>query len=224
VSITVLIADDQPLMRSALRMSLAAEPDVRVVGEAADGLQAVQLARELRPDAVVMDIRMPKLDGVAATRQLTESRDGKPIHVLVITTFDLDEYVVEALRAGASGFLLKDVTPQELAHAVRVIAAGDALLAPAVTRQLLDRFARRLPPTGPQGLELLGNPTDRELAVLKLVARGYSNAEIGRVLHLAETTVKTHVGHLLSKLGLSDRVQLVVLAYESGLVQPGAIS
>jgi DNA-binding NarL/FixJ family response regulator len=223
MSITVLIADDQPLMRSALRMSLAPEPDLDVVGEAADGLQAVELARSLRPDVVVMDIRMPRLDGVAATRQLTEAHDGKPIHVLVITTFDLDEYIVEALRAGASGFLLKDVTPQELVHAVRVIAAGEALLSPAVTRQLLDRYARRLPPIGPQGLEMLGNPTEREVTVLKLVARGYSNAEIGRTLHLAETTVKTHVGHLLGKLGLTDRVQLVVLAYESGLVQPGEI-
>jgi DNA-binding NarL/FixJ family response regulator len=223
VSISVLIADDQPLMRSALRMSLAAEPDLRVVAEAADGLQAVQLARRLRPDIVVMDVRMPKLDGVAATRQLTEAHDGKRIRVLVITTFDLDEYIVEALRAGASGFLLKDVTPQELVHAVRVIAAGDALLSPAVTRQLLDRYARRLPPTGPQGLEMLGNPTEREVAVLKLVARGYSNAEIGRELHLAETTIKTHVGHLLAKLGLTDRVHLVILAYESGLVWPGAV-
>jgi DNA-binding NarL/FixJ family response regulator len=224
VSITVLIADDQPLMRSALRMSLAAEPDLRVVGEAADGVRAVQLALKLRPDVVVMDVRMPNMDGVAATRQLTGPPGGKPIRVLVITTFDLDEYIVEALRAGASGFLLKDVTPHELAHAVRVVAAGDALLAPAVTRQLLELYARRLPPIGPQGLELLGNPTEREVAVLKLVARGYSNAQIGRALHLAETTVKTHVGHLLGKLGLTDRVQLVVLAYESGLVQPGVIN
>ena len=223
MSISLLIADDQPLMRSALRMSLTAEPDLNVVGEAADGLEAIQLGRQLRPDVVVMDIRMPRLDGVAATRELTEPDDGKPIHVLVITTFDLDEYVVEALRAGASGFLLKDVTPEELVHAVRVIAAGDALLAPAVTRKLLDRYARRLPPAGPQGLEMLGNPTEREVTVLKLIARGYSNAEIGRALHLAETTVKTHVGHLLGKHGLTDRVQLVVLAYESGLVQPGAI-
>jgi DNA-binding NarL/FixJ family response regulator len=172
---------------------------------------------------VVMDIRMPNLDGVAATRRLTSLGEGKPVRVLAITTFDLDEYVVEALRAGASGFLLKDVTSEELVHAVRVVAADNALLAPSVTRRLLDRYARRLPPATPQGLELLGNPTDRELAVLKLVARGHSNAEIGRALQLAETTVKTHVGHLLAKLGVTDRVQLVVLAYESGLVQPGAI-
>lgn len=225
MSITVLVADDQPLMRAALRMSITAEPDLAVVAEAVDGLQAVQLAEQLRPDVVVMDIRMPKLDGVAATRQLVALGDGKPVSVLVITTFNLDEYVVEALRAGASGFLLKDATPQELVHAVRVVAAGDALLAPTVTRQLLDRYARRLPSsTGPQGLEMLGNPTERELTVLRLVARGYSNVEIGQRLHVAETTVKTHVSHLLGKLGLTDRVQLVVLAYESGLVQPGMIS
>ncbi len=223
MSITVLIADDQPLMRAALRMSLAAEPDLVVVGEAADGLEAVELAERLQPDLVVMDIRMPNLDGVAATRRLTAPERGQPVKVLAITTFDLDEYVVEALRAGASGFLLKDATPEELVHAVRVVAAGNALLAPTVTRRLLDRYAHRLPPVKPERPELLASLTARELAVLKLVARGYSNADIGRALHLAETTVKTHVGHLLAKLGLTDRVQLVVLAYESGLVQPGVI-
>jgi DNA-binding NarL/FixJ family response regulator len=223
VTIEVLIADDHPLMRAAMRMTLTAEPDLKVVGEAADGLQAVRLAQRLRPHVVVMDIRMPTLDGVAATGYLTAPEQGRPVKVLVMTSFHLDEYVVEALRAGASGFLLKDVTAEELVHAVRVVAADNALLAPSVTRRLLDQYARRLPPAAPQGLELLRNPTERELAVLKLVARGHSNAEIGRALQLAETTVKTHVGHLLAKLGVTDRVQLVVLAYESGLVQPGAI-
>lgn len=223
MTIHVLIADDHPLMRAAMRMTLTAEPDLEVVGEAADGLTAVQLAQQLRPHVAVMDIRMPILDGVAATGCLTDAEQGRPVKVLVITSFHLDEYVVEALRAGASGFLLKDVTSEELVHAVRVVAADNALLAPSVTKRLLDRYARRLPPATPQGLELLGNPTERELAVLKLVAQGHSNAEIGRALQLAETTVKTHVGHLLAKLGVSDRVQLVVLAYESGLVQPGAI-
>ena len=223
MTIQVLIADDHPLMRAAMRMTLTAEPDLEVVGEAADGLTAVHLARQLRPHVAIMDIRMPILDGVAATECLTDPEQGRPVKVLVITSFHLDEYVVEALRAGASGFLLKDVTSEELVRAVRVVAADNALLAPSVTKRLLDRYARRLPPATPQGLELLGNPTERELAVLKLVARGHSNAEIGRALQLAETTVKTHVGHLLAKLGVTDRVQLVVLAYESGLVQPGAI-
>ena len=223
MTIQVLIADDHPLMRAAMRMTLTAEPDLEVVGEAADGLTAVQLARQLRPHVAIMDIRMPILDGVAATECLTDPEQGRPVKVLVITSFHLDEYVVEALRAGASGFLLKDVTSEELVRAVRVVAADNALLAPSVTKRLLDRYARRLPPATPQGLELLGNPTERELAVLKLVARGHSNAEIGRALQLAETTVKTHVGHLLAKVGVADRVQLVVLAYESGLVQPGAI-
>ena len=223
MGITLLIADDQPLMRAALCMILAAEPDLEVVGEAADGLQAVLLAQQLRPDVVVMDIRMPVLDGIAATRRLTAQGGDEPAKVLALTTFDLDEYVVEALRAGASGFLLKDATAEELVHAVRVIAAGDALLAPAVTRRLLDRYARRLPPATSGESEVLAGTTKRELAVLRLVARGYSNAQIGQALHVAETTVKSHVGHLLAKLGLTDRVQLVVLAYESGLIQPGAI-
>ena len=223
MGITLLIADDQPLMRAALCMILAAEPDLEVVGEAADGLQAVLLAQQLRPDVVVMDIRMPVLDGIAATRRLTAQGGDEPAKVLALTTFDLDEYVVEALRAGASGFLLKDATAEELVHAVRVIAAGDALLAPAVTRRLLDRYARRLPPATSGESEVLAGTTKRELAVLRLVARGYSNAQIGQALHVAETTVKSHVGHLLAKLGLTGRVQLVVLAYESGLIQPGAI-
>jgi DNA-binding NarL/FixJ family response regulator len=223
VSITVLIADDQPLMRAALRMTLAGEPDIEVVGEAADGVEAVELAERLRPDVAVMDIRMPNLDGVAATRRLTSPGDCKPVKVLAITTFDLDEYVVEALRAGASGFLLKDATPDELVHAVRVIGAGNALLAPTVTKRLLDQYARRLPPATPPSVEMLDTLTNRELAVLNLLARGHSNAEVGQALHLAETTVKTHVAHLLAKLGLADRVHIVVFAYESGLVKPGTI-
>jgi DNA-binding NarL/FixJ family response regulator len=219
MSTTVLIADDQPLMRTALRMSLAAEPDFEVVGEAADGMQAIELAARLRPDVIVMDIRMPKLDGVAATRQLTESTGVAPPKILIITTFALDEYVVEALRAGASGFLLKDATSDELVHAVRVVAAGDALLAPGVTRRFLDQYARRLPPAvkGPSALDTI---TKRELAVLMLVANGLHNAAIARELHVAESSVKTHVGHLLAKLGKQDRVQLVIYAYETGLIVP----
>jgi DNA-binding NarL/FixJ family response regulator len=223
VTVSVLIADDQPLMRAALTMSLEAEPGFEVVGTAADGLEAIELAERLRPNVVVMDIRMPNLDGVAATRRLTAGTDGETVKVLIITTFDLDDYVVEALRAGASGFLLKDATADELVHAVRVIAAGNALLAPSVTRRLLDRYARRLPPSSPTRAGALRNLTNRERDVLLLVARGYSNAAIGKELHLAESSVKTHVSHLLTKLGLVDRVQLVVFAYENGLIQPGAI-
>ena len=223
MTISVLIADDQPLMRAALRMYLEAESDIDVVGEAGDGERAVALAEQLRPDVVVMDIRMPNLDGVEATRRLTTRGTGEAVKVLVITTFDLDDYVVEALRAGASGFLLKDATAEELVHAVRVVAAGDALLAPAVTRRLLDRYAHRLPPPTPPQSQPVKNLTNREHQVLALVTRGYSNSAIARELHLAESSVKTHVSHLLHKLGLTDRVQLVVFAYENGLVQPGAI-
>jgi DNA-binding NarL/FixJ family response regulator len=223
VTISVLIADDQPLMRAALRMYLEAESDIDVVGEAGDGEKAVALAEQLRPVVVVMDIRMPNLDGVEATRRLTTRNNGDSVRVLVITTFDLDDYVVEALRAGASGFLLKDATADELVHAVRVVAAGDALLAPAVTRRLLDRYAHRLPPPTPPRSQSVKNLTNREHQVLALVTRGYSNSAIARELHLAESSVKTHVSHLLHKLGLTDRVQLVVFAYENGLVQPGAI-
>ena len=204
-------------------MYLEAESDIDVVGEAGDGEKAVALAEQLRPVVVVMDIRMPNLDGVEATRRLTTRGTGEAVKVLVITTFDLDENVVEALRAGASGFLLKDATADELIHAVRVVAAGDALLAPAVTRRLLDQYAHRLPPPTPPQSQSVKNLTNREHQVLALVTRGYSNSAIARELHLAESSVKSHVSHLLHKLGLTDRVQLVVFAYENGLVQPGAI-
>jgi DNA-binding NarL/FixJ family response regulator len=223
MTISVLIADDQPLMRAALRMYLAAEDDIEVVDEAADGEQAVALAERLRPDVVVMDVRMPNLNGVEATRRLTTRDEGEPVKVLVITTFDLDDYVVEALRAGASGFLLKDATAEELVHAVRVVAAGNALLAPAVTKRLLDRYAHRLPSPSPPNARPLNGLTNRESQVLELVARGHSNAVIAAELHIAESSVKTHVSHLLNKLGMPDRVQLVVFAYENGLIQPGAI-
>jgi DNA-binding NarL/FixJ family response regulator len=219
----VLIADDQPLMRAGLRECLAGAPDFDVVGEASDGYQAVELARRLRPDVVLMDVRMPGLDGVAATRLLTAPRaDGGPVaRVLMLTTFDLDEYIVEGLRAGASGFLLKDASAEELVRAVRIVAAGEALLAPAVTRRLLDRYARYLPSPHSPSEDPVRGLTARELAVLRLVSRGLSNDEIAVRLHLARSSVKSHVSHLLGKLGRTDRVQLVVLAYESGLVRPG---
>jgi DNA-binding NarL/FixJ family response regulator len=220
VTITVVIADDQPLMRTALRMSLTAEPDIDVVGEAADGIEAVEFASRLAPDVVLMDIRMPRLDGVAATRQLTAVDVQPRPRVLIITTFALDEYVVEALRAGASGFLVKDATADEVVHAVRVVSAGNALLSPSVTRRLLDQYAQRLPPVTSDRDRADELITKRELAVLMLVARGLSNVAIGAKLHLAESSVKTHVGHLLAKLRLQDRVQLVIYAYETGLVVP----
>ncbi len=220
MSIRVLIADDQPLMRAALAMSLAAEPDIEVVAEAADGVEAIELSESLEPDLVVMDIRMPRVDGVAATWQLTHPGRGAPRKVLIITTFHLDDYVVEALRAGASGFLLKDATAAELVRAVRVVAAGDALLAPSVTKRLLDQYLRRLPVRAGPDPDPAKTITKRELAVLMLVAKGLSNAAIGAELYLAESSVKTHIGHLLAKLGQRDRVQLVIYAYETGLVVP----
>ena len=223
MTVTVLIADDHTLMRAAFRTCLAVEPDIEVVGEAGDGAEAVELVRRLRPDVVVMDIRMPHEDGVAATRELVRAERDRPAKVLVITAFDSEEYVVEALRAGASGFLLKDATQEELVRAVRVIAAGEALLAPVVTRRLLDRYAHRLPPAIPDDQRAIQHLTNREIAVLRLVATGLSNAEIGQTLHLAHSSVKTHVGHILAKLGLADRVQLVVYAYETGLIRPGVI-
>jgi DNA-binding NarL/FixJ family response regulator len=219
VTIRVLIADDQPLVRAGFRVILDAESDIDVVGEAADGLEAIELVGRLTPDVVCMDIRMPNLDGVEATRRLTAPGVEHVAKVLILTTFDLDEYVVEALRAGASGFLLKDVPAGELARAIRVVAAGDALLAPGITRRLLDLVATRLPPTTPPAS--VSDLTERELDVTRLVARGLSNAEIASELVVSETTVKTHVAHVLQKLGLRDRVQVVVFAYESGLVRPG---
>ena len=216
--IRLLVVDDRPLVRAGLRMVFEPERDVPIVGEAADGDEAVRLARELRPDVVLMDVRMPRRDGIQATRAiLADAREG-PVRVLVLTTFDHDEYVYEALHAGASGFLLKDAPPEALVAAVRAVAAGDALLAPGITRRLVEDFARRRPtPEPPPGLADL---TDRELEVFRLVAKGLSNGEIAHRLHVGESTVKTHVGHVLSKLELRDRVQAVVLAYESGLVEP----
>lgn len=210
--IKVLLADDQPLVRTGFRMILEAEPDIEVAGEAGDGADAVRQCRRLRPDVVVMDIRMPVQDGIAATREITAEGQAR---VLVLTTFHLDDYVLAALRAGASGFLLKDVEAVKLAEAVRVIATGNAIVDPAVTRRLLDQFAR-LPAPAPAARHLDGL-TGREAEVLALVARGLSNAEVAAGLGVTETTVKTHVHHLLTKLGARDRVQLVILAYDAGL-------
>jgi DNA-binding NarL/FixJ family response regulator len=218
----ILIADDQALVRAGFRMILEVEEDIEIVGEVSDGAQAVERARELRPDVVLMDIRMPEMDGIEATRLITSGEDDGVPKVLMLTTFDLNEYVYEALRAGASGFLLKDVPPEQLAAGIRVVAAGDALLAPAITKRLIQEFAAGRPaetPTPPASFEDL---TARELEVFKLIARGLSNAEIAAELVVSETTVKTHVARLLMKLSLRDRVQAVVLAYESGLVTPGA--
>ncbi|MYV97353.1 response regulator transcription factor [Streptomyces sp. SID3343] len=225
MTIRVILVDDQPLLRTGFRMILEAEPDIAVVGEAADGEQAVEQVRALQPDVVLMDIRMPRMDGVEATRRIAGSgREGESqARVLVLTTFDLDEYVVEALRAGASGFLLKDVPADDLVTAIRVIAEGEALLAPSITRRLLDMYAARLPSAEDPTPDTLAMLTEREVEVLRLVARGMSNAEIAAELYVSETTVKTHVGHVLTKLGLRDRVQAAVYAYESGLVRPGAI-
>jgi DNA-binding NarL/FixJ family response regulator len=218
--IRVVIADDQTLVRDGFRMILDAQEDIEVIGEAADGAGAVATVCELQPDVVLMDIRMPGRDGLDATRELVAT--GARARVLILTTFDLNEYVYEAMRAGASGFLLKDVPRAQLVAGVRTVAAGDALLAPAITRRLIEQFVQRPPasirPRPPQVEQLTG----RELEVLLLVARGLSNAEIAGRLVVSEATVKTHIAHALQKLGLRDRVQAVVFAYESGLIEPGA--
>jgi len=215
--IRVLIADDQALVRTGFRVILNAEPDLDVVGEAGDGLETIEATRVLRPDVVLMDVRMPNMDGIEATRRL--AAEQHPPRVLILTTFDLDEHVYEALRAGASGFLLKDAGADELLHAVRVIAGGQALLSPSITRRLIADYAQR-PPAREQPAAL-AELTPRELEVLRLLARGQSNGDIARQLVLGEATVKTHVARVFQKLDLHDRAQAVVLAYESGLVQPG---
>jgi DNA-binding NarL/FixJ family response regulator len=220
VSLGVLIADDQALVRAGFRMILEAEEDMEVVGEAADGREAVVEARRLRPDVVLMDVRMPDVDGIDATRRLLGD-DGSDAKVVMLTTFDMDEYVYDALRAGASGFLLKDVPPEQLVAGIRAVASGDALLAPSVTRRVIEEFVRRPPDSMRTAPPELAELTARELEVLKLMARGLANAEIAKELFVSETTVKTHVAHVLMKLKLRDRVQAVVFAYESGLVLPG---
>jgi len=220
VSTRVLIADDQALVRAGFRKLLESSPDIEVVGEAADGREAVDQARRLLPTVVLMDIRMPRLDGIEATRRLTSGGDAA--RVLILTTFGLDDYVYDALRAGASGFMLKDAPPEELLAAIEVVARGDALIAPAVTRSVIEEFVRRSPaPTPPA--PVLDELTAREREVLALLARGLSNAEIAERLVVSDGTVKTHVAHVLSKLGLRDRVQAVILAYESGVITPGQV-
>jgi DNA-binding NarL/FixJ family response regulator len=217
--VSVLIADDQALVRAGFRAILELQPDLNVVGEAVDGRDAIELTRRRRPDVVLMDIKMPDLDGLEATRRILANGDAATA-VLILTTFDLDEYVYEALRAGASGFLLKDAPPEQLIAAIHTLAAGEALIAPAITKRLIEQFARTAPRSGPStaALEAL---TARELEVLVLIARGLSNREIASALVLSEATVKTHVKRVLAKLGVRDRVHAVVLAYESALVTPG---
>jgi len=219
MAIRVLIVDDQALVRAGFRMILEAQPDLEVVGEAADGSAAIDAVRTLRPDVVLMDVRMPGVDGIEATRRLTEA--SVPGKIVILTTYDLDEYVFDALAAGASGFLLKHVPPEELVRGVRVAASGEALLAPSITKRLIEEFARQRAPVRASGTDLQ-TLTDREREVLTLLGRGLSNPEIARELKVGEATVKTHVAHVLDKLELRDRVQAVIFAYEIGLIKPGA--
>ncbi|MBD3940840.1 response regulator transcription factor [Microbacterium sp. NEAU-LLC] len=223
MTISVLIADDQAMVRAGFAALLDAQDDVRVVGQAADGAQAVALATRLNPDVVLMDVRMPELDGIAATRRiLGPSYPAAHVpRILMLTTFDIDDYVYDALEAGASGFLLKDALPEDLVHAVRVVAAGDALLAPSVTRRMIEHFAARRPRSG-SAAAALHELTEREREVLTLIGRGRSNGEIAAELFISEQTVKTHVGKVLAKLGARDRVQAVIFAYDAGLVEPAA--
>ena len=221
--IRVALVDDQGLFRAGIKMLVSSQDDLDFVGEAGDGREAIAMVAATKPDVVLMDIRMPVMDGIAATRRIVRDGIAPNARVLILTTFDADENVVEALRAGASGFLLKDVTPAGFVAAIKTIADGDALLAPAVTRRLLDRYADRLPPVNDERNAVLRDLTEREVEVLKLVGRGLSNREIAERLVLAEPTVKTHISHLFDKLELRDRAQAVVLAYEAGLIRPGSI-
>jgi DNA-binding NarL/FixJ family response regulator len=219
-TVRILIADDQALVRAGFKMILEAEEDILVIGEATDGQQAVEMTKRLKPDVVLMDIRMPELDGIEATRQVVANAKDDPVRVLMLTTFDLNEYVYEALRAGASGFLLKDTPPEQLVAGIRVVAEGEALLAPSITKRLIHEFAAAAP-AKQEPVPGIDELTPRELEVFRCVARGLSNAEIAEELVVSDTTVKTHVARLLMKLGVRDRVQAVVLAYESGVISPG---
>ncbi|MET8625627.1 response regulator transcription factor [Kitasatospora sp. NPDC004669] len=227
MTIRVMLVDDQELLRTGFRMILQSQGDIEIAAEAGDGVQALELLRHTPVDVILMDVRMPRLDGVQATRRICLAEDGSPLpnapHVLILTTFDLDEYAFAALKAGASGFLLKDVPPTELVAAIRAVHGGDAVVAPTTTRRMIDRFAEVLPtPHSAPGSDVLGPLTEREREVFLLVAQGLSNGEIAARLVLSEATVKTHVGRILAKLGLRDRVQAVVLAYEAGLIRAGA--
>lgn len=221
MSIRVLLADDQAMVRAGFRMILESEPDIEVIGEAEDGEKAVSAARGLQPDIVLMDVQMPTMDGLEATRRIASLDLPKPVHVLILTTFERDEYIFEALRSGASGFLLKNASPEDLIDAVRTVAEGNALLAPSVTRRVIEEFTKSPPSTAPDTTRL-GMLTEREAEVLRLLARGKSNAEIANELFVGEATVKTHISNILTKFDLRDRVQAVVFAYESGLIRPGA--
>jgi DNA-binding NarL/FixJ family response regulator len=220
MTVRVLLVDDQPMLRTGFRLIFASEPDIEVVGEAGDGEVARRQVAALRPDVVLMDIRMPGMDGVEATRRIVADHGADGVRVLILTTYDLDEYVLEALRAGASGFLLKDSPAEDLVDAVRIVHRGEAVVGPKITRRLLDRFAKHLPSVATPRPSAASDLTEREHDVLLLLAQGLSNAEIARALVVSETTVKSHVSHLLTKLGLRDRVQAVIYAYQSGLVDP----